>query len=230
MLVHNTDSLLCKLGDKGRNEIDDFLKKVNEDMPGIMELELEGFYKRGVFITKKRYAMVTEDGKMEVKGLEFVRRDWAALAKRTQEEVLRAVLEEGSPEEAAEVVRSVTKDVQQGKAELEDLIIHTQLKKPIEEYKTEGPHVAAARRLKEAGKEVEPGMTISYIVEVGSGNVGDRAIPASEFEERDYDADYYIEHQILPAVLRVMEVLGYTEEELRYEETKQTRLGTFGND
>lgn len=225
----DTDSLLCKIGDKNREEIDNFLDEINEDMPGIMELELENFYKRGVFIAKKRYAMVSEKGKMEVKGLEFVRRDWAALAKDTQEAVLRAVLHEGSPEKAAEIVQKVTKDVQQGRVDLENLVIHTRLKKPIEEYESEGPHVAAAKRLRDAEKEIEPGMTIAYIVERGSGNIGDRAIPVSEFENHKYDADYYIGHQILPAVMRVMEVLGYSEEELRYEETKQTKLGSFGN-
>lgn len=225
----DTDSLLCKLGEKNRQDVRYFLEKVNEDMPGIMELELEGFYKRGVFVSKKRYALVNEAGKMEVKGLEFVRRDWAALAKRTQEEVLRAVLHDGSPEEAAEIVQDVTKNVKQGNVELEDLIIHTRLKKKIENYESEGPHVAAAKRLRSKGKEVEPGMTITYIVKKGSGSISDRAIPFSEFENREYDPDYYIDHQILPAVMRVMEVLGYTEEELRYEETKQTRLVSFEN-
>lgn len=225
----DTDSLLCEVGDKSREEIENFLKKINDNMPGIMELELENFFKRGVFIAKKRYAMVSEEGKMEIKGLEFVRRDWAALAKDTQEAVLRAVLHDGSPEEAAEIVQKVTKDVQQGRVDLENLVIHTRLKKPIEDYESEGPHVAAAKRLRAAGKEVEPGMTIPYIVERGSGNVGDRAIPVSEFGDREYDADYYIGHQILPAVMRVMEVLGYSEDELRYEETKQTKLGSFGN-
>ncbi len=223
----DTDSLLCRLKEQDRGNVDDFLEKVNEDMPGMMELELEGFYKRGVFVSKKRYAMVSEEGKMEVKGLEFVRRDWAALAKKTQEGVLKAVLRGGSPEKAAEIVQEVTKDVKQGRVDLEDLIIHTRLKKPIEEYESEGPHVLAARRLKLHGEELEPGMTIAYIVEKGSGSISDRAIPVSRFENRSYDPDYYIDNQILPAVMRVMEVLGYSEDELRYEETKQTKLGAF---
>lgn len=225
----DTDSLLCKLRDKNREDVQNFLQKINEEMLGMMELELEGFYKRGVFVSKKRYAMVSEEGKMEVKGLEFVRRDWAALAKETQEEVLKAVLSEGSPEKAAEIVQEVTKRVQEGNVDLENLIIHTRLKKPIEEYESEGPHVAAAKRLRDAGEDIEPGMTIRYIVEKGSGKIGDRAIPVSQFGEKDYDSEYYNNNQILPAVMRVMEVLGYTEEKLRYEETRQTRLGSFGD-
>lgn len=224
----DTDSLFCKVGDKSREEIEEFLVEVNENMPGIMELELEGFYKRGVFITKKRYAMVDEAGKMEVKGLEFVRRDWAKIAKETQERVLRAILNEGSPEKAADIVNEVTKGVYQGEVDLGDLVIHTQLKKNIGEYKAEGPHVAAARRLRVEGEKVEPGMLIGYIVAKGSGSISDRAIPVSQFSKRDYSAEYYISNQILPAVMRVMEVVGYSEEDLRYEETKQTRLGSFG--
>ena len=166
---------------------------------------------------------------MEVKGLEFVRRDWAELAKDTQERVLKAVLDEGSPEKAAEIVREVTKKVEKGKAALENLVIHTRLKKPIEEYESEGPHVMAAKRLRDAGEEIEPGMTIRYIVEKGKGNIGDKAIPVSLFDDREYDPEYYNNNQILPAVMRVMEVLGFTEEDLLYEETKQTRLGSFGD-
>lgn len=60
-----------------------------------MELEFEGYYKRG-FCNKKRYALI-EDDKIIVKGLEFVRRDWAPIAKKTQEKVLYTILKEGSP-------------------------------------------------------------------------------------------------------------------------------------
>lgn len=228
VIYGDTDSLHCRLDGKSREEVNDFLNKVNENLPGIMELELEEFYKRGVFVTKKRYAMVSEDDKIVVKGLEFVRRDWASLAKRTQEGVLEAILRDASPEKAAKAIRETTKAIKMEEVDLDDLVIHTQLKKPIEEYKSRGPHVAAAERLRAMGEEVEPGTTISYIVEKGSGSISDRAIPVRDFGDRDYDPDYYIEHQILPAVMRVMEVLDYSEEDLRYEETKQMKLGKFG--
>jgi DNA polymerase I len=192
-----------------------------------MKLELEDFYKRGLFIAKKRYAMINESGKIEVKGLEFVRRDWAALAQDTQEAVLEAILRDGSPEKAAEIVRNVTEDIKKGNVDLNDLIVHTRLKKSIDQYKTRGPHVAAAERLESEGEEVEAGTTITYIVERGSGSISDRSIPVSQFDDREYDPEYYVHNQVLPAVFRVMEVLDYTEEELCYEETKQTRLGNF---
>ncbi|MEW6222580.1 MAG: DNA-directed DNA polymerase [Candidatus Hadarchaeota archaeon] len=227
VIYGDTDSLFCKLEGKSKNDAAEFLKRINESLPGIIELELEGFYKRGVFVTKKRYAMIGEDGRMVVKGLEFVRRDWAALAKRTQEAVLEAILRDGSREKAAKIVKEVTKNVYEDKVELDDLIIYTQLKMPIESYRAIGPHVAAAKKLKEKGVPIEPGMMIAYIETKGAGSISERAIPVDDFKGMKYDADYYVDNQILPAVMRIMEVLGYNESDLKFEKHKQTGLEKF---
>jgi len=227
ILVHNTDSLFCRLDGKSKKDVVDFLKQINESLPGIIELEFEGFYPRGVFVTKKRYAMIDEEGRMVVKGLEFVRRDWAALAKKTQEAVLEAILRDGSPKKAAELIRKTTRDVLDGRVKLDDLVIYTQLKMPIENYRSIGPHVVAAKRLREMGREVEPGMMIAYIEAKGPGSISERAVPIEDFKGREYDPDYYVEHQVLPAVMRIMEVLGYKQEDLRYEREKQMGLEKF---
>jgi len=227
VIYSDTDSLFCKLDSKSRKDATDFLKKINKSLPGIIELELEGFYKRGVFVTKKRYAMISEDNRMVVKGLEFVRRDWAALAKKTQEAVLEAILRDGSKEKAAKIVRDATKNIFEGKVNLDDLIIYTQLTMPIEQYRAIGPHVAAAKKLKAKGVQIEPGMMIAYIEAKGTGSISERAIPAEDFKGMKYDADYYVENQVLPAVMRIMEVLGYREVDLKYEKGKQLSLAKF---
>jgi DNA polymerase I len=227
VIYGDTDSLHCKLNGKSRDEAMAFMKKVNESLPGIMELELEGFYPRAIFITKKRYAMVDDEGRMVVKGLEFVRRDWAAIAKRTQKSVLEAILRDGSPEKAAEVVRETTRNIFEGLVNIDDLVIYTQLKMPIESYKAIGPHVMAAKRLRKLGREVEPGMMIAYIEAKGPGSISERAIPVEEFKGREYDPDYYIGNQVLPAVMRIMEVLGYSEEDLKFEKRRQVGLDKF---
>ncbi|MEM2204715.1 MAG: DNA-directed DNA polymerase [Candidatus Hadarchaeales archaeon] len=225
----DTDGLYCKMGEKSRGEILRFLEEVNRELPGVMELELEGFYPRGVFITKKRYALIDEEGRLIVKGLEFVRRDWAAVAKRTQQEVLDAILREGSPKKAAEVIKRVVRELQQGRVDLQDLVIYTQLKMPIESYRAIGPHVVAAKKLRQKGYPVEPGAMIAYVEVKGPGSISDRATPVEDFdpERMEYDANYYIEHQVLPAVMRIMEVLGYREEDLRSPGGEQTKLGRF---
>jgi len=230
VIYSDTDSLFVKLNGKKREDVMKFLKKVNESLPGIIELELEGFYPRGVFITKKRYAMIDEEDRIVVKGLEFVRRDWAALAKKTQEAVLKAVLRDDSPKRAAEIVKKTTRDIVEGRVSLEDLIIYTQLTMPIERYRATGPHVEAAKKLRAKGVEIEPGMIIAYIEAKGAGSISDRAVPVEDFKGMEYDADYYVENQVLPAVMRIMEVLGYREEDLRYEKAKQVKLAEFVGD
>jgi len=227
VIYSDTDSLFVRLNGKRKKEVMNFLKQINESLPGIIELELEGFYKRGVFVTKKRYAMISEDERMVVKGLEFVRRDWAALAKRTQEAVLEAILRDGSREKAAKIVREVTKNIYGGKVDLDDLIIYTQLTMPIEQYRAIGPHVAAAKKLRAKGVPIEPGMIIAYIEAKGTGSISERAVPVEDFRGKEYDADYYVENQVLPAVMRIMEVLGYREADLKYEKGKQLSLAKF---
>lgn len=230
VVYSDTDSLFCKLNDKGRDGAARFLKQVNDSLPGIIELELEGFYPRGVFITKKRYAMIDDENRIVVKGLEFVRRDWAAIARKTQEAVLKAVLRDGSPKEAAEIVRKTTKDIVGGRVSLEDLIIYTQLTMAIENYRAIGPHVVAAKKLRAKGVEIEPGMMIAYIEAKGTGSISERAVPVEDFKGVEYDPDYYVENQVLPAVMRIMEVLGYKGEDLRYEKAKQVKLAEFVDD
>ncbi|MEM2618458.1 MAG: DNA-directed DNA polymerase [Candidatus Hadarchaeales archaeon] len=228
VIYGDTDSLHCKLDGKTREDASKFLRQVNEELPGMIELELEGFYPRGVYLTKKRYALIDEKGRLTVKGLEFVRRDWAGIAKKTQEKVLDAILREGSPSKAFEIIHKTIQELREQKIPLEDLIIYTQLKMSLDEYKAVGPHVAVARKLRERGKPVEPGMMIAYVEAKGVGSISDRAFSVEEFKEKKlkYDPDYYINHQVLPAVMRIMEALGYTEEDLR-SEGKQVSLGKF---
>ena len=86
-----------------------FLQYLNSTLPESMELEYEGFYRRGFFVSKKRYAVI-EDGEIIAKGLELVRRDWAPIVKQTQEAVLMAILKEGDSDEAIKEVTVVAHD------------------------------------------------------------------------------------------------------------------------
>ena len=57
---------------------EDFVKKVNEQLPGIIELEFRGLYEAGIFVArkgekvgaKKRYALIDEEGNLEIRGFE----------------------------------------------------------------------------------------------------------------------------------------------------------------
>ena len=190
-----------------------FITHLNSTLPESMELEYEGFYRRGFFVSKKRYAVI-EDGEIIAKGLELVRRDWAPIVKTTQEAVLMAILKEGDSDKAIEEVKKVLKRIKKGDVERKELIIHTQITKPLHQYKQVGPHVVAARRLEEHGIKVTRGTIIQYIIVKGKGSISQRAIPYEYSEGYEYDKDYYINNQLIPAIERIMYSFGYTKKDL----------------
>lgn len=205
--------------------MNEFLGDVNKNLPDGMELEYEGFYERGFFVTKKRYALI-EDKNIVVKGLELVRRDWAPVAKKTQEKVLRAILEEGSPQKAAKIIKEVIEEIKEGKIPLEDLVIHTQLTKNPEEYVQMAPHVQAAKKAIANGRNVSRGAIIRYVVISGKEPISKRAIPLEDVNVSKYDPNYYIENQVLPAVSRIIQAIGYSKEDILHKE-KQSSLDAY---
>nr|WP_295001810.1 DNA polymerase domain-containing protein [uncultured Methanobrevibacter sp.] len=190
-----------------------FLQYLNSTLPESMELEYEGFYRRGFFVSKKRYAVI-EDGEIIAKGLELVRRDWAPIVKNTQEAILMAILKEGNSDKAIQEVKKVFKRLKKGDVERKELVIHTQITKPLDQYKQVGPHVVAARRIEEHGIKVSRGTIIQYIIVKGKGSISQRAIPYEYSEGYEYDKDYYINNQMIPAMERIMYAFGYSKKEL----------------
>ena len=233
ILVHNTDGFFATIpgadAETVKKKAREFLKYINAKLPGLLELEYEGFYLRGFFVTKKKYAAIDEEGKITTRGLEIVRRDWSEIAKETQARVLEAILRHGDVEEAVRIVKEVTEKLSKYEVPPEKLVIHEQITRELKDYKATGPHVAIAKRLAARGIKIRPGTVISYIVLKGSGRIGDRAILFDEFDptKHKYDAEYYIENQVLPAVERILRAFGYRKEDLRYQKTRQVGLGAW---
>ncbi|MFH0831557.1 MAG: DNA-directed DNA polymerase [archaeon] len=219
----DTDGIAFLLQNKSRNETLNLLKKLNSELPGIMELELEDFYKRGLWVTKrtgefgakKKYALLNDKNKLKIRGFETVRRDWCTLAREVQNDVLERILKEGNAESSIKLVKEVIAKIRKRAAEKEKLMIRTQLKKEISEYVSEGPHVAIAKKMVALGMPVDAGMLIEYYISEGNGKkqlIRERArLPD---EKGEYDIDYYLEHQIIPAVENIFEVFGTKKEDL----------------
>lgn len=219
--LNEFNSRFLEIKDKAQS----FTSQVNQDLPEGMELEFEGFFQRGFFVTKKRYALI-QDSNIVVKGLELVRRDWAPVAKKTQEKILRALLEEGSPQKAVKIAQNTIQEIKDGKIPLEDLVIHTQLTKNPEEYVQNAPHVMAAKKALEKGRKVGPGSIIRYVVVRGREPISKRAVPLEDADVSLYDPSYYIDNQVLPAVTRIIEAVGYPKEDIIHKE-KQSSLDAF---
>lgn len=229
MVYGDTDSVMLRKENLEEN-MDEFLDKVNSELPEFMELEFEGLFKRGFFTSKesgegakKKYALMDEDGVMKITGFEQVRRDWSPIAKNTQEKVLRKVLED-DVDSAVEIVEDTIEALRSGEIDVDELKIYTTLTKPPEEYGNTAPHVEAAKKAKKRGETIEPETTVDYVITRSGKSISEQA-ELTKYAE-NYDADYYIDNQVIPVAMRVLKVFGYTEDQLKGK-GKQSGLGQF---
>jgi len=234
VIYGDTDAIFITLGNKREEDIKKFLEDINKGLPGLMELELENIYKRGIFVSKKderqggakkKYALISKDGKIKVRGFESIRRDWSLLAKEVQKNVLNLILKENNPKKAYQYVRETIEDVRKGNVDVKKMIIKTKLIRDIESYELVGPHVVIAKKMRDLGISISAGTIVSYVVARGKGRIRDRAMLPEE--AKDYDPDYYINNQIIPVVERIFDVLGYKKEDISYGKI-QSKLGDFG--
>jgi DNA polymerase I/DNA polymerase-2 len=239
----DTDSIAITLGNKTEKQSLKVLEEINKNLPGIMELDYEGLFKRGIWVTKrtgefgakKKYALIDEKGKIKIRGFETVRRDWCTLARETQNKVLQFILQDGNEKKALEYVKQIIRQIKNRKIDLKEILIRTQLKKPIEEYKSINPHVTIAKRMKELEMPVDIGMLIEYYIsepenhqktKTGKTKALVRERAKLPNEKGEYDIEYYLNHQILPAVENIFEVFNVNINEI-IEGKKQMKLGEF---
>ncbi|MET1160224.1 MAG: DNA polymerase II [Thermoprotei archaeon] len=224
VIYGDTDSLFVEYDE---DKIKKLIERVEKELG--FEIKIDKIYKK-VFFTeaKKRYAGLLEDGRIDIVGFEAVRGDWAELAKEVQEKVTEILLKKGSVDEAINYVRRVIMDLKQGKIPIEKLVIWKTLSKRLEEYTAEAPHVVAARKLLKAGIKVSVNDKIGYVIVKGVGKVSSRAEPYILVKDPNkIDPNYYIDHQIIPAAMRILEYFGISETQLKKATTPQKSLFDF---
>ncbi|RLE81056.1 MAG: DNA polymerase II [Thermoprotei archaeon] len=185
-----------------------------------------------VFFTeaKKRYCGLLPDGRIDVVGLEAIRGDWSELAKEVQEKVIEIVLKEGDPYKAVKYVSDTISALRNKKIPLSKLIIWKSVTKELDKYEVKTAHVAAARRLLEAGYRLEIGDKIGYVIVKRPGEkLADKAMPYILVKDIDeIDVDYYIKKQIIPAAMRILEYFGIKESQLEGATYQKSLLEFFG--
>jgi DNA polymerase-2 len=171
-----------------------------------LELEFEKLYLR-LFLAharnstrgaSKRYAGLVHDGgagNVEFVGMEVVRRDWTALAKRVQRELYQRLFTD-QPVDA--YLAQIVGRVRRGELD-EELVYFKNLRKQTREYTaTTPPHVAAAR------KSSQPlGRSIRYVVTTAGAEPLDNL-------RHPLDREHYISKQVKPVAEPVLETLGLT--------------------
>ena len=220
VIYGDTDSVFLIDSDN----MDKFKTEANKLLPKPMELEEEGLFKAGVFLekkssgagAKKRYALLDQDDKMIIKGLEARRGDWSKIARKAQTSVLNIILTEVDGKPALEKIQKIIANIRSKKINIDDLIISNKLTKQLHEYKTRGPQVAAGELLAQTGINVGAGTIVKYIITSGtSKRIRDRVKLPEQTNLEEIDENYYINNQVLGATYKILELFGYSEEQIK---------------
>ncbi|HLD56902.1 MAG TPA: DNA-directed DNA polymerase, partial [archaeon] len=171
----DTDSLMVKIGvddlEKIRPLAFSVSKEISEKLPGVMELQFEKVFKRFLPLSKKRYVAwkfePTKDGwdeKLEMKGVETVRRDWCPLVSQTMRSVIEVILKENDIKKAVVYFKGVIGDIVNGKIDINTLVVTKTITKKPENYDGVQPHVELAKKILARGGEVGVGDRIGYVI------------------------------------------------------------------
>jgi len=202
------------LGERAAEECTKLFKAPND-------LELEKIYCPYFLYSKKRYAAkmyeakTSSDGtvnvvfkKIDIKGLQVVRRDSCPFVRETLKKLLGMILESNDPRPVIEAARKAAKELMNGDVPMEKLLMSKQL---AGSYKTKVAHVEVRdkMRARAPGSEPQQGDRVSFVIVKGSGKMFEKAEDPSWVREKGIplDYDYYFSNQFKKPVQDLLEPL-----------------------
>ena len=180
------------------------------------DLELEKVYCPYFLYSKKRYAakMYEKKGdavvfkKIDVKGLQVVRRDTCMYVRGVLKQLLNLVLNSEDPRPAIEYARTSAKLLLKGKVDPKELTMSKQLGAT---YKTRVPHVEVRDKIRKRapGSEPQNGDRVAFLITKVPGILCDKAEDPSWVTDNKIPLDYvyYFEHQLVKPVCDLLEPL-----------------------
>ena len=222
----DTDSVMVEFdvqGRKGQEAIDyswELGEQASEQCSKLFkapnDLELEKIYCPYFLYSKKRYAakMYEKKGdavifrKIDVKGLQVVRRDSCPFVRETLKKLLEMVLESNDPRPVIEAAREAARELMNGKVPMEKLLMSKQL---ASEYKNAQPHVSVRDKMKKRspGSEPQQGDRVAFVIVKGPGKMYEKAEDPGWVREKNVqlDYDYYFSNQFKKPVQDLLEPL-----------------------
>ena len=182
------------------------------------DLEYEKFYYPILLKGKKRYAgHKFEPGlapKLDVKGFECVRRDFAPIVSKTQKSILIKLCKENDVQGAINLAREIVVRLLQNNVPIEDLTMSKQLTRRPEDYKNPAPHTELAKRLqREQPAHIAPktGDRIDFLIRPGykGEKTCMRAVTPEDVREGRESADtrWYLSNQLQQPLQRIFEMI-----------------------
>ena len=181
------------------------------------DLELEKVYCPYFLYSKKRYAAKMYEKnkvgeiafkKIDVKGLQVVRRDSCPFVRETLKKLLEMVLESSDPNPVITAAREAAKTLIQGNVPIEKLLMSKQL---ASEYKVPMPHVTVRDKIRARapGSEPQQGDRVSFVIVKGDGKMYEKAEDPAWVGEKNVPLDfqYYFTNQFKKPVQDLLEPL-----------------------
>jgi DNA polymerase delta subunit 1 len=222
----DTDSVMVEFdvqGRKGQEAIDyswELGEQASEQCSKLFkapnDLELEKVYCPYFLYSKKRYAakMYEKKGdavafkKIDVKGLQVVRRDTCMYVRGVLKQLLNLVLNSEDPRPAIDYARESAKRLLKGKVDPKELTMSKQLGA---DYKTRVPHVEVRDKIRKRapGSEPQNGDRVAFLITKVPGLLCDKAEDPSWVTDNNIPLDYvyYFEHQLVKPVCDLLEPL-----------------------
>ena len=181
------------------------------------DLELEKVYCPYFLYSKKRYAAKMfekgRDGtvvfkKIDVKGLQVVRRDSCPFVRETLKELLNMVLESSDPTPVIAFAREEARKLMAGEVPMEKLLMSKQL---ASAYKVVQPHVMVRDKMKTRvpGSEPQQGDRVAFVIVKGDGKMCEKAEDPTWARDHKVPLDYqyYFTNQFKKPVQDLLEPL-----------------------
>jgi DNA polymerase delta subunit 1 len=185
------------------------------------DLELEKVYCPYFLYSKKRYAakmweggrspdgtLVVKFKKIDVKGLQVVRRDSCPFVRETLKSLLGMVLESSNPTPVIDFARDAARKLMAGEVPMDKLLMSKQL---AAEYKVPQPHVTVRDKMRTRvpGSEPQQGDRVAFVIVKGEGKMFEKAEDPAWAREKSVPLDYqyYFTNQFKKPVQDLLEPL-----------------------
>ncbi|KAK6089818.1 hypothetical protein P3W45_001166 [Vairimorpha bombi] len=182
-----------------------------------IELDLEKIFFKLYLYAKKKYAGKFFDKNDEIreeyKGIDTVRRDVSLATVEILNKVLTILLDDSDQESNRNDIYLLLADEYEKLKirETKDFVMSNILSKPLEKYASNIPlpYVQLCLRLKEKGIIYRSGDVVSFVI--GKSNNDEPFYKRAFLPSEDFilDIDYYITHQILPSLNRILSLTKY---------------------
>lgn len=220
VIYGDTDSVMVKFGTQTVAESMELgreaAKRVTKEFPPPISLAFEKVLYPYLLINKKRYAGLywtkpDKWDKLDMKGIESVRRDNCRLVKVVIDTCLEKLLIDKNPQLAQEYVKTVISDLVNDRVDISLLVISKSLSKKGEEYHSKMAHVELAARMAKRDPLTAPakGDRVPYVMVKGirgSKNFENSEDPLYVLRHnKQLDFDYYINNQLKKPITRIFE-------------------------